>query len=586
MTRFLLSITSVLFIQALSHAQCYDDACDDNNDIPIPGCCTATTAGMTWSGYGDVGCVNMFNGSTGGNPDTWMSFTAPTTGYIELTIDNITQNGTTQYVVFDHQNAEVCSSLNSFGLLAGEGCNNLAGDGTGGTTWTDTVEYMVEAGERYWVLVSADVENGATAGTFELCINIVAPPPPPPPAPGQDCVDAQVLCNESGTGFYNGQLDLGAGSVLENVSNSWSSCIFTERSSQWYTFTASQSGTFEMMLTPDYYIQQNGPDVGDDFDWELYDITTSGCTDAAISLACDYSAAVGSTGYSATGAAGWGQVEDVDYSGDGGTGGTQWNTTSVSLTAGNTYAILIQNFSNSQGGVTVDFQGTAIMGPIASQALFNAVLDQTNCSADLTITGGSAIPNYTYTWDFGDGTTSTGSGAGGHTYTAPGTYIVSLTLTDPVGCSVSSQQIIDVADCTPDLLPVELTSFNVDLVQNDVHLRWVTASEQNCDHYVIEKSIDLNNWEVVTKVDGAGNSTQTLKYFAIDREPFNGTSYYRLVQVDTDGTKEHTLPRTVKIFGEKEIVKIVNVLGQEVGPNYKGVVLLIYNDGSSKTVYR
>ena len=175
----LLAVSAVL-INFGVFAQCYDDACDDDNDIgaPFTACCTGNTAGATWSGYGDINCVNM---GTPTNPDVWISFTADVTGYIQITIDNITQNGITQFVVFDHQNAEVCSSLNSFGLLAGEGCNDLPGDGPGGVTSIDTVAYPVEIGERYWVLVSADVENGAIPGTFELCIDLIQPPPPPPP---------------------------------------------------------------------------------------------------------------------------------------------------------------------------------------------------------------------------------------------------------------------------------------------------------------------------------------------------------------------------------------------------------------------
>ena len=51
-----------LFISLASQAQCYDDACDDDNDMVFVGetaCCVATTAGMTWSGYGDVDCVQI-----------------------------------------------------------------------------------------------------------------------------------------------------------------------------------------------------------------------------------------------------------------------------------------------------------------------------------------------------------------------------------------------------------------------------------------------------------------------------------------------------------------------------------------------
>ncbi|GAB5418160.1 MAG: hypothetical protein Crog4KO_32400 [Crocinitomicaceae bacterium] len=587
-TKLLLSLGALLVSGFVSAQACYDDECDDNNDISIPGCCVGNTVGATWSGYADVNCVNMwYEGTAFGNPDIWMSFTAPTTGFIEITIDNITASGPTNYVVFDHQNAEVCASLNSFGILAGEACNSLPGDGVGGVTATDTIQYAVEAGERYWILLSHDVENGATPGTVNVCIDVVPPPPPPPPAPGQDCVDAQVLCNDSQNGFSNGQLDLGDGNVEENGASGWSSCLGDETSSQWYTFTASQSGTFEMMLTPDSY--NSGTQSGDDFDWEFYDITTSGCTDAATSLACDYSGCDGSTGFGASGAASFSQVAVTNYQnnnppGPGScAGGPQWNTTSVNLTAGNTYALIIQNYTGSLGGVTVDFQGSAIIGPISDQALFNSVLDPNGCVATLT-TATAAIPNYNYTWDFGDGTTATGAGNGNHTYSAAGTYVVSLTLTDPLGCTQSSQQIIDVAACTP--LPVELSSFSAELVIDRVSLRWATQSENNNDYFVVQKSQDLVNWEQTDVVYSNGNSTSQIMYYSIDRNPYSGTSYYRLVQVDVDGTKEYIVPITIMYSKDKEVelVKITNMIGQEVNETFEGMVIYIYSDGTKEVV--
>ncbi|MCR9173656.1 MAG: PKD domain-containing protein [bacterium] len=587
-TKLLLIVAGFFTLGQVSAQQCYDDECDDNNDIPIPGCCVGNTVGATWSGYADVNCVNMwYEGTAFGNPDIWMSFTAPTTGFIEITIDNITASGPTNYVVFDHQNAEVCASLNSFGLLAGEACNNLPGDGVGGVTATDTIQYAVEAGERYWILLSHDVENGATPGTVNVCIDVVPPPPPPPPAPGQDCVDAQVLCHDSQTGFYNGQLDLGDGNVEENSTNNWSSCLGNETSSQWYTFTASQSGSFEMMLTPDTY--STATQEGDDFDWELYDITASGCTDGATSLACDYSGCDGSTGFGASGAASFSQVAVTNYQnnnppGPGScAGGPQWNTTTVNLTAGNTYALIIQNYSGSLGGVTVDFQGTAILGPTSDQALFNAVLDPNGCVANLT-TSTAAIPNYTYTWDFGDGNTATGAGNGSHTYANAGTYIVELTIEDALGCMQSSQQIIDVAACTP--LPVEMTSFTAEVVIDRVSLRWATASEKDNDYFVVQKSQDLVSWEQTDVVYSNGNSTNGAMYYSIDREPYTGTSYYRLVQVDVDGTKDYISPVTVHLSGDDkiELVKTTNMYGQEVDVYYKGMVINFYSDGSKEIV--
>ena len=203
--------------------------------------------------------------------------------------------------------------------------------------------------------------------------------------------------------------------------------------------------------------------------------------------------------------------------------------------------------------------------------------------ANLT-TATAAIPNYTYTWDFGDGNTATGAGNGSHTYANAGTYIVELTIEDALGCSESSQQIIDVAACTP--LPVEMSSFTVQVVIDRVSLRWATESEKDNDFFVVQKSQDLVSWEQTDIVYSNGNSTNGAMYYSIDREPYTGTSYYRLVQVDVDGTKEYVSPVTVHLAGndEIELVKTTNMYGQEVDVYYQGMVIHFYSDESKEVV--
>lgn len=85
-------------------------------------------------------------------------------------------------------------------------------------------------------------------------------------------------------------------------------------------------------------------------------------------------------------------------------------------------------------------------------------------------------------------------------------------------------------------LPVELTSFTANCNdEGQVELNWVTASEHNASHFVVEKSEDASTWKNLTTVDAAGNTTTTSFYSAID-ETARGTNYYRLSQVDVDGT--------------------------------------------------
>ena len=94
-------------------------------------------------------------------------------------------------------------------------------------------------------------------------------------------------------------------------------------------------------------------------------------------------------------------------------------------------------------------------------------------------------------------------------------------------------------------LPVELITFEAQANNNMVDLLWTTASEINNDYFVIESSSDGIEFNEVTEIVGAGNSNVEINYSAIDYNPYNGISYYRLKQVDFDGTMAYSKIRMV-----------------------------------------
>jgi hypothetical protein len=102
-------------------------------------------------------------------------------------------------------------------------------------------------------------------------------------------------------------------------------------------------------------------------------------------------------------------------------------------------------------------------------------------------------------------------------------------------------------------LPVELLFFDAKLKDRTVDITWQTASEHNNDYFSIERSQDGINFEVITIVPGAGNSTDLLSYFSKDPNPYEGTSYYRLKQTDYDGAYEYSPIRVVQLSGEGAI---------------------------------
>jgi hypothetical protein len=85
-------------------------------------------------------------------------------------------------------------------------------------------------------------------------------------------------------------------------------------------------------------------------------------------------------------------------------------------------------------------------------------------------------------------------------------------------------------------LPVELVSFSGVCDNGLINLTWQTASEFNSSHFDVEKSRDGENWQVLTKIQSAGTSNELITYQTADHSAIDGNNYYRLRQVDIDGT--------------------------------------------------
>ena len=90
---------------------------------------------------------------------------------------------------------------------------------------------------------------------------------------------------------------------------------------------------------------------------------------------------------------------------------------------------------------------------------------------------------------------------------------------------------------TTTLLPVELIYFGTSIHKEGVLLEWTTASEIENSHFEVEISYNGINWFSIGVVQGAGNSMEENRYSFIDNEIGSGVQYYRLKQVDYDGTE-------------------------------------------------
>jgi hypothetical protein len=100
------------------------------------------------------------------------------------------------------------------------------------------------------------------------------------------------------------------------------------------------------------------------------------------------------------------------------------------------------------------------------------------------------------------------------------------------------------------ILPVELTEFDAREVEKQrVQLNWQTTIETDNSHFEVEHSVDGRTFNVLGEVAGAGNSSEEQAYDYLHKAPVVGLNYYRLRQVDYDGTATLSDVREVNVSG-------------------------------------
>ncbi|MBR9919665.1 MAG: T9SS type A sorting domain-containing protein [Bacteroidetes bacterium] len=89
-------------------------------------------------------------------------------------------------------------------------------------------------------------------------------------------------------------------------------------------------------------------------------------------------------------------------------------------------------------------------------------------------------------------------------------------------------------------VPVELIYFEGEDKSNAVDLYWATAQEYNSAYFEVQRSRDSEDWETIGKLEAAGESQQRINYQFTDTNPHFDQSYYRLKQIDLDGTAAYS----------------------------------------------
>lgn len=107
------------------------------------------------------------------------------------------------------------------------------------------------------------------------------------------------------------------------------------------------------------------------------------------------------------------------------------------------------------------------------------------------------------------------------------------------------------------VLPVEFLSFTGERIENYHKLKWETATENNNDYFIVERSVNGSLFESIGQVDGAGNSTQLNSYTFNDTDPAEGWNYYRLRQTDFNG--ESTISTVIALNFHSGIEAVKNI---------------------------
>lgn len=301
-------------------------------------------------------------------------------------------------------------------------------------------------GNKYFFRV-----DGIIPGTFQFCVrnfffdgNISG-----------DCPTAIPLCDKSP--FYV-QAVAGPGNDPGELFDA--PCFgggFSEFNSSWYAFTAANDGTLEFKLTP------NNP--GDDLDFIVYRLPNgigdcSGKIVERCMAAGDFdpnSPCMGPTGLNAAStaiehAAGCLVPDDNNF------------LRYLDVQAGNSYALIVNNFTSSGDGFQVEWGGTVeFVGPDA--AIETDQPDDLICTGDsIQFSDASTFDLGFITdwgWTFGEGaTTSFATTAGPHVivYQTPGQKLITMSIKTSLGCAVSTSRVILVEDCCPLVLAVDVSA--------------------------------------------------------------------------------------------------------------------------------
>ena len=446
---------------------------------------------------------------TPNNNDVWFTFTA---------IGNTVNIAVTGNFQTNQQGVGGTMEQPNIALYSGD-CDELTeiecvGDGVGVNS-VNTLGGPLSVGATYYIRVSAQDDQD---GTFQLCINNYNSVP----TPSADCEPGVILCDKSP---FSVEKVSGAGSDPNEITDVFcGGGRIDEDASSWYKWTCDQAGSLTFTLTPlnpaddlDFYLYRLPNGIDDCSGKILMRSMSSGETGG--SPFPDWEPCTGPTGLNLT---------DPDVNEDCGcqTGDNNF-LAGINMDAGASYALVINNFSNSGSGFSVEFGGTGtFLGPTAD---FNATPETICVGQTITFTDESSFVGSLvgWAWNFGaDAETPTASGQGPHTvaFHRPGLKGIQLSVEAERGCIVTRTIPIQVECCSDhfttdgiasDLVCPGTNSGSIDL---EVRSNYPPLTYNWSNGEVREDIFDLAAGDyTVSVVDDVGCETEVA--FVVDSPP-------------------------------------------------------------------
>lgn len=119
------------------------------------------------------------------------------------------------------------------------------------------------------------------------------------------------------------------------------------------------------------------------------------------------------------------------------------------------------------------------------------------------------------------------------------------------------------------VLPVELISFNGVSKERTINLTWATANEVNNEKFIIEAAREGEEFVGIAEIQGAGTTTEKHNYNFTHYTPGEGVNYYRLKQIDFDGTYDYSKVVAVEMKAPNSVVVFPNPAQDKLYVQYK-----------------